>query len=201
VQNIDRIMVPPSMVGVLLSHSHLYGHKGLPRMLANLDGYYFKSKYSITRKFIGGCYGCFLSHTANRHVKLGTYPIPDRPFQDVMMDICENLNSIKGYQHLLLIQCLLTDFVIIIPLKTKKASEIEHMLMIALLQQRNVERIHSDSGPGFRSLPHLAILAALHIKVVATASLSPIGRGKIERLVGITKIMMRQILATRPSYN
>jgi hypothetical protein len=37
--------------------------------------------------------------------------------------------------------------------------------------------------------------------VVATASLSPIGRGKIERLVGITKIMMRRILATRPSYN
>jgi hypothetical protein len=117
-------------------------------MLANLDGYHFKSKNSLTWKFIGGCYGCFLSQTANWHVKLGTYPIPDRPFQDVMMDICENLNSIKGYQHLLLIQCLLTDFVIIIPLKTKKASEIEHMLTIALLQQRNVERIHSDNGPG-----------------------------------------------------
>jgi hypothetical protein len=75
------------------------------------------------------------------------------------------------------------------------------MLMIALLQQRIVERIHSDNGPGFRSFPHLAILAALHIKVKATASLSPIGRGKIERLIGITKIMMRRILATRPSYN
>jgi hypothetical protein len=30
VQNIDKIMVPPSMIGVLLAHSHLYGHKGLP---------------------------------------------------------------------------------------------------------------------------------------------------------------------------
>ena len=142
-----------------------------------------------------------LGRIGNRMSRTGTYLTPDRLFQDVMMDICENLNSIKGHQHLLLIQCLLTDFVIIIPLKTKKASEIEHMLMIALLQQRNVERIHSDNGPGFRSLPHLAILAAMHIKVVATASLSPIGRGKIERLVGITKIMMRRILATRPSYN
>jgi hypothetical protein len=82
-----------------------------------------------------------------------------------------------------------------------KNEEIEHMLRIALLQQRNVERIHSDNGPGFRSLPHLAIVAALHIKEVAMASLSPIGRGKIERLVSITKIMMRRILATRPSYN
>ncbi len=87
VQNIDRIMVPPRSIGVLLAHSHLYGHKGLPRMLANLDGYHFKSKYSITRKFIGGCYGCFLSQTASQHVKLGTYLILDRPFQDVMMDM------------------------------------------------------------------------------------------------------------------
>jgi predicted transcriptional regulator len=189
------------MIGILLAHNHLYGHKGLPRMLANLEGYHFKSKYTLTRKFIGACYGCFLSQTANRHVKLGTYPIPEHPFSDVMLDICENLNNIKGYQHLLLIQCLLTDFVIIIPLRTKKAAEIEHMLMISLLQQRNVKRIISDNGPGFRSLPHLSILAALHIQVVATASLSPIGRGKIERLVGITKIMMRRILATRPSYN
>jgi hypothetical protein len=118
-----------------------------------------------------------------------------------MLDICENLNAIKGYQHLLLVQCLLTDFVIIIPLKTKKASEIEHMLSITVLQQRNVEKIISDNGPGFRSLPHLSILAALHIKVVATASLSPIGRGKIERLVGIVKIMIKRILATKPTYN
>jgi hypothetical protein len=147
-------------------------------MMADLEGYHFKSKYTIVRKFIGSCYGCFLSQTANRHIKLGTYPIPERPFSDIMMDICENLNVIKGYQHLLIIQCLLTDFVIIIPLKTKKASEIEHMLSISLLQQRNVSRIITDNGPGFRSLPHLAILSALHIKVVATASLSPIGRSK-----------------------
>jgi hypothetical protein len=201
VRNKDKIVVPPSMIGVFLAHSHLYGHKGLPRMLANLEGYDFKSKYSIVRKFIGSCYGCFLSQTANRHVKLGTYPVPERPFQEVMMDICEGLNPIKGYQHLLLIQCLLTDFVIIIPLKTKKASEIEHMLSIALLQQRNVEKIHADNRPGFRSIPHLAILSALHIKMVATAALSPIGRGKIERLVGIVKLMMKRILATKPTYN
>jgi len=201
IENIDKIVVPPSMIGILLAHSHLYGHNGLPRMLANLESYHFNQKYTIVRKFIGSCYGCFLSQTANRHVKLGTYPIPERPFQAIMLDICENLNAIKGYQHLLLVQCLLTDFVIIIPLKTKKASEIEHMLSITVLQQRNVEKIISDNGPGFRSLPHLSILAALHIKVVATASLSPIGRGKIERLVGIVKIMIKRILATKPTYN
>ena len=197
----DKIVVPESLIGVLLAHCHLYGHKGLPRMLANLESYHFKNKYTIVRRFISACYGCFLSQTPNRHIKLGTYPIPERPFQELMMDIAENINLIKGYQHLLIIQCVLTDFVIIIPLKTKKASEIEHMLSVTVFQQHNVERVLSDNGKGFRSLPHLAILSALHIQVVASASLSPIGRGKIERLVGIVKLMIKRILATKPTYN
>jgi hypothetical protein len=118
-----------------------------------------------------------------------------------MLDIAENLNVSQGFQHLLVVQCLLTDFVILCPLKTKKASEIEHVLSVAVLQQRNVEKVLSDNGPGFRSLPFLSILSALHIKVIASASLSPQGRGKIESLVKIVKLMIKRKLATRPTYN
>jgi hypothetical protein len=118
-----------------------------------------------------------------------------------MLDIAENLNVSCGFQHLLVVQSLLTDFVILCPLKTKKASEIEHVLSVAVFQQRNVEKVLSDNGPGFRSMPFLSILSALHIRVVASASLSPQGRGKIESLVKIVKLMIKRILATRPTYN
>jgi hypothetical protein len=50
-------------------------------------------------------------------------------------------------------------------------------------------------------MPFLSILSALHIKVIASASLSPQGRGKIESLVKIVKLMLKRILATRPTYN
>ena len=197
----DRVLVPNTLVGPLLSHTHLHGHKGLNRMLANLESYFFPSKYTVARKFISSCYGCFLSQTGSKHVKLGMYPVPDRPFSEIMYDMAENLNVAKGFQHMLVIQCLLTDFVILCPLRTKKASEIEHVLTLAVLQQHNVEKVHSDNGPGLRSLQMLSILSALHIKVVATASLSPRGRGKIESLVKITKLMIKRILATKPTYN
>jgi hypothetical protein len=38
-----KICVPPSMVGLLLSHHHLIAHKGLTRMLAELEPYHFKN--------------------------------------------------------------------------------------------------------------------------------------------------------------
>ncbi len=88
-------------------------------------------------------------------MKLGRYPVLERPFQEIMLDIAENLNVSRGFQHLLVVQCLLTDFVILCPLKTKKASEIEHVLSVAVFQQRNVEKVLSDNDPGFRSMPFL----------------------------------------------
>ena len=53
--NSYKIYVPPSMVGLLLSQKHLIGHKGLTRMLADLESYFFDSKYTVTRNFVNCC--------------------------------------------------------------------------------------------------------------------------------------------------
>ncbi len=36
-----KIYIPDSMVGLVLSHTHLLGHSGLQRMLLDMDSYYF----------------------------------------------------------------------------------------------------------------------------------------------------------------
>ncbi|WP_371079051.1 hypothetical protein, partial [Salmonella enterica] len=41
-----RIYVPPSLVGYLLSYTHLLGHKGITRMIADLQSYYFEKMYT-----------------------------------------------------------------------------------------------------------------------------------------------------------
>ncbi len=41
-KNFYKILVPDSMIGILLSHTHLLGHKGLVRMMADLESYWFK---------------------------------------------------------------------------------------------------------------------------------------------------------------
>jgi transposase InsO family protein len=199
--SMDKIYTPPSMVGMLLAHMHLLGHKGLTRMLADLNFYYFPNMYTTTRKFVESCYGCFLSTTGTRKIKLGTYPVPKRPFAEIMMDLAENLNNVKGYQHLLVIQDLFSDFIILAPLKSKTNAAIEEILSTAIFQQHNVEKIHSDNGPVFRKSDWLQEMAASNIEIINTSSLNPAARGKIENLVKLVKLMLKRMLAVRPDYN
>ena len=50
-------------------------------------------------------------------------PIPEYPFAEVSMDLCDNLNAVGGYSHLLIIQGVLTEYIIIYPLKSETAQE------------------------------------------------------------------------------
>ena len=159
-KNFYKIFVPPSIIGVLLSYTHLLGHKGLNRMIADLQSYYFANMNTVTKNFIQCCYSCFLTNKGNRKSKIGVYPTPSYPFEEITMDLAENLNTINGFSHLLITQCTLSDFVVIIPLKSKTASEVTRAVLNSLFQQFNIKRIHTDNGPCFRStawlepLPH-----------------------------------------------
>ncbi len=82
-----RIMVPPSMVGVLLSNTHLLGHQGLTRMLADLQPYWFPHMSSVTKRFVSRCHPCFLSYKGSRKQTTGYYPVPKHAFEELMMDL------------------------------------------------------------------------------------------------------------------
>ena len=196
-----RIYVPPSMVGILLSLTHLLGHQGLQRMLADMSSYYFPNMSSITKGFVSKCHPCFLSHKSNRKQVLGFYPVPKRAFEEVMADLCENIGNSGGYSHLLIMQCILTDFTIIIPLKSKTSNEICRAMLNSTLQHFNVEKIHTDNGPGFRSTSWLEAMSAFGIKVISSSALHPEGRGQLERLVQTVKLLLKKFLATRPDLN
>ncbi len=196
-----RILVPPSMVGLLLSYTHLLGHKGIVRMIADMQNYYFNKMYTQTKELVQSCYSCFLNNKGTKQVKLGVYKTPDYPFQEISMDLAENLNQINGYAHLLVVQCALTDFILIYPLKSKKADYVMHILLHSVLQPFNVQRVHSDNGPAFRSTQWLELFAALNVQVIASAALHPQGRGAIERQIGLVKTIMKKMLATKTDLN
>ena len=196
-----RIYVPPSMIGLLLSYTHLLGHKGIVRMIGDLQNYYFEKMYTLVRELVQSCYACFLTNKGTRQVKLGVYKTPSYPFQEISMDLAENLNPINGYAHLLVVQCALTDFLLIYPLKSKQANHVMNILFQNVLQIFNVQRIHSDNGPAFRSQEWLEFLASLKIQVIASAALHPQGRGAIEKQIGLIKTILKKMLSTRPTLN
>ena len=194
-----KILVPDSMIGLLLSHTHLLGHSGLQRMILDMESYYFPRMYTLTKSFVSRCYACFLSYKGTRKTKIGIYPTPTRPMQEVMCDLAENLNPTNGYSHLLIVTCPLSDFTLIIPLKSKTSAEVNQYMLYAILQPFKIEKLHTDNGPAFRSLGWMEIMSALGITVINSASLSPRGRGTVEKKVYVVKKLLQKMLATRPN--
>ena len=194
-----KIYIPDSMVGLLLSHTHLLGHSGLQRMLLDMDSYYFPKMYTVTQHFISRCYSCFLSYKGTRKTKIGIYPTPARPMQEVLCDLAENLNPVNGYSHLLIVTCPLSDFTLIIPLKSKTSSEVNQYMLYAILQPFKIDKVHTDNGSAFRALGFLEVMSALGITVINSSALSPRGRGSVEKRVYIVKKLLQKMLATRPT--
>jgi transposase InsO family protein len=194
-----KIYVPTSMIGLLISYTHLHGHWGVAKMLANMKMYYFPNMHSTVKKFVSCCYACFLQNSSSRQNVLGLYPSPEHPFQEISMDLCENLNKINGYSHLLVIQDVLTDFLLVFPLKSKESSEMARIFMYSVLQNFNIKRIHTDNGPVFRHSSWLNLMASLNITIINSSSQNPAARGKAEKAVHIVKTMLKKITAVSSS--
>jgi hypothetical protein len=199
----QQILLPDSLVGILLSFVHLQGHYGTEKMLVNMQDFYFPNMYQITKQFVGSCYSCFLQNPSSRRNVLGIYLTPDRVFQEVSMDLAENLNTVRGMSHLLICQDVLSDYIIIYPMKTKTATETAKNILYGILQHYEIEKIHSDNGVCFRSKDWLKLMSAIHIKVIDNSSNNPQARGKAERAVGMVKTMMKKMIAAvdKDTYN
>ena len=194
-----KILLPNKLIGPLLAYLHLIGHMGTNKMIENMKSYTFKNKYTCVRNFVGICYGCFLTHRSSRKNILGTYPVPNHPFEEVSMDLAENLNEVKSYKNLLIVQDVLTDFLLIFPMKTKNSRELINIFMYSIFQNFNVKRVHSDNGPAFRNKDWLKLMAALNIKIINSSANNPQARGKAERAVQLVKTTLKKILATASS--
>jgi hypothetical protein len=129
--------------------------------------------------------------------QIRTYPTPTYPFEEITLDLAENLNPVNGYSHLLIVLCEFSDFILIFPSKSKRADHVCKILLINVLQPVNVRRLHSDNGPCFRAINWLETVTALNIQVIGSSALHPSGRRHIEHTVGIVKTMLKKMLAIR----
>ena len=194
-----KIELPNSLVGLVLAYTHLLGHWGTEKTLKNLTIYHFEHMYTKTKRFVNSCYSCFLQNSSSRKNKLGMYPIPEYPFQEISMDLCENLNKVGGFSHLLIIQDVLSEYISIFPLKSKTSTEMSRVFQHGFLQHFQVSRIHTDNGPVFRNSSWLSLMATLNIKIIDSSAQNPQARGKAERAVGMVKTLLKKLLATSSS--
>ena len=74
-----KIYIPPSLVGPLLAYTHLLGHKGLAKMLRDLNSYYFENLSTVTKTFVTSCYSCFFMLYRYKKTKAWNLSSPDCP--------------------------------------------------------------------------------------------------------------------------
>lgn len=185
---ITQIIVPESLVPQVLDIVHCkFGspHLGVDKTYENVRSKFFwKNMFSAVEAFVKKCAICNANKPATTvSCRLGSYPIPHRPFQRVHMDILGNFSeSAYGYRHLLVVVDELTRFVEIFPLKYKSAEEVAIAFFKGIICRYGVpECLITDNGREFinKTLDGLANL--LGIKKVSIIPYRPEANGLCER--------------------
>ena len=158
-----KILVPDNLIGPLLAYTHLLGHMGTYKMINNISvNYYFENIYTVCKRFCSCCYGCFMNHGSSRCNKIGTYPLPEYPLEEISVNLAGSLYKIKGYSHLMIVQDVLSDYLMVFPLKSKTANKISNVFLYSILQHFNIAKnLHSDNATCFRHKDLLKLWAAV----------------------------------------
>ena len=195
---LPKSLEPTALALIHLRQGHL-GAKGLARELS--EDYRFESSNftDMCKNFVGNCFHCFINSNSSRKIALGTLTLGDInvPFSAVILDLAEDLYPTRRkHIHLLLYKCILTQYVIILPLRTKTSGEIYFNLLTYVIPITGVPKLLiSDNGNAFRGKDLVSMLTAIRIKVLVSPALKPEARGLIERNVGVVKESLRRLVS------
>ena len=199
--NLLRVLLPESLEGIFISFTHLaHNHLGVAGMTAALKHLDFPRKTFKIKHLAERCYGCALQNLKTTKYLLGSYPTPDFPFQYIHCDLLENLPPNKSYEHILVIACPLSKFLLCYPLKNKTSPMAVYHLIYNLYQFTNLQYIITDNGPIFNSKEFLTPLATLNIKKIRIASLHPASNGFCEAYVKKVKYALKKTLTSHDEY-
>lgn len=194
------IYVPKSLEAtcMVLEHLLMSSHKGAEHLALSIkQNYHIDGLVAKARSLCQSCFTCFLViHKRTKH-HLGIHKISNhRPFAVVYMDLIENLGLIEeSYNHVLLIKCPMTEFMICYPLKAKTSNAILLWFFHGFCQSHGLPlKVITDNSQVFRSKVFLSFLGALSIEVCQTARFSSHSRGSIESYVKIVRSSLKKMI-------
>ena len=169
-------------------------------MTAALKYLDFPQKSKKIKHLVERCYACSLQNSSTRKNVLGFYPTPEYPFQFIHLDLMENLPANKRYEHILLIVCPLTKFILCYPLKDKTSNMVIFHIIHNIYQFANIQYILSDNGPCFSSKEFLTVITALNIKKIRLSALHPQSNGLAEAHIKKVKTILKKTCTTMLEY-
>ena len=186
-----RVVVPQARRRALLEAYHIspiYGHRGYQTLYELLSRYYYwAGMYSDCVDFVHRCEVCAVRKPFHRQFAppAKARPTPARPFHSLALDIKGPLlTTDNNNSYILVIVCLLTRFVVAVPLPDTTQTTIARALM------DNVFCVHGfpysmqvDNAAYFTGTTMRALTDLFGIKLIKVLPFQPTSNGSAEAIV------------------
>lgn len=180
-------VIPESLVPVVLTLVHNMpsaGHPGRERTLqAARKSYYWPTMRIDIENHVARCVTCAQHKGAVKGpAPILEYPLPERPWDIVSIDLLQLPRSQNGSQYLLVCVDHFSRFVVLSPLEEKSAKCVAHALVTKLFCPYSTPRVLlSDNGTEFRNEILQGICTQYNIKHSYTVAYHPSSNGLVER--------------------
>ena len=155
--NEEVVVIPFSMqskVAAMVHDTFIGGHAAVDRTLfACKRRFYWRGMRKTIEKYIDKCTICKL-HKGRPHPRqpLRKYPLPDKPFDTISMDLIGPLKiTSNGNKYILVVTDFLTRYVSVKPLVDKSANAVAEGLWEVWCEHGAPGTMYSDSGAEFRN--------------------------------------------------
>ena len=194
-----QIVTPSSLIPLVLKATHdSRGHPGRDETLRQVRlKYFWKTLVKDVHSYVQECNQCAIHKgTVSGPHPLGTYPIPQTPFQRVHIDLITNFHeSTVGFKHILVCVDSLTRYTELIPLRSKTGKECASAFHDRILCRYSCPDILlSDNGTEFQNAFFTTLCEFFAIRKVNILPYMPQSNGLVERVNRKLLDLMRQIV-------
>ena len=199
---LPRLYIPSVLLPMYIGMAHLSSnHAGAKSMILALTNYYHERLQKLCEKYAKSCLACILVNHPNRQERLGTFPLDAQPGEVLHLDLCESIGVASGFQHLLTVKCPISQYIKLIPMRSKRADEFIYIFQNNIWPQFHPRAVYTDNAGFFISEATITALAKLRTEVIYSSAFASFSHGNIERLIKHVKIIFKKLLTAEPSYN
>ena len=182
-------------------NSNASGHPGPDRSCWSAHRRFFwRNMDRHIKNYAESCEIC-IKFKGRPHPPVSTrrYPIPDRPWQSVSIDLVGRLPATTNKNKFILV-CVdfLTRYTVAVPLMTKTAKEVAQALGKIFCEHGVPQVVLSDNGTEFRNKMMTELASLLQFKHTTIACHHPASQGLVERKNQAVMIALRQLYDERP---
>jgi len=197
---IPACVVPesPDHALALVEECHAFGHWGRSAVMERLrrNGFNWPGMEKLVRQVSDNCRACQLWAVHRAKYSQMAPIIALQPFQHVQMDIASGWPvSPSGHRFLLLLVDALSGFLILLPLRDKKAPTIAKELfrLFCLLGWPGI--LQADNEPTLRADVVTELLRMAQVQYQAAVAYNPRNNGYVERDIGTVRAAINKLLS------